>query len=325
MRALCDLLPCQERASFLGTRIRAGLLQSLEHLIEVNKSVLGVNYLKGRTLIEHLNLARTVKLPGLFYALNSFLLQATSSRQTQSIYSDISILFEIPLLEEIRYFNFTERESDNKRNELLRKYILFELPQEGDISEPATEESEKTKLLIKEALKLISECDEETYKEIIEFVSEFMILKTNVLKAGSSFDLYGLIFINVANADRGVINMVDLIIHEVSHLYLYNLGIEDPLVLNEYEEKYYSPIKERERPMLGVYHAAFVLTRVVRFLRILRKSNLLNFLSDILEIDTLIDQYYKIVSDSLEIVNSSAKLTNLGRDIMQSTEEGVKS
>jgi HEXXH motif-containing protein len=114
--------------------------------------------------------------------------------------------------------------------------------------------------------------------------------------------------------------MVDVLIHEAAHLYLYNLGVDDALVLNEYEDKFFSPIKSKDRPMLGVYHAAFVLSRVVQFLRLLGDTTLCTP-TELIETHILIEKYTKMASDSFKIVQEYGILTPLGKQMMHSAEK----
>ncbi|HEX2859260.1 MAG TPA: HEXXH motif-containing putative peptide modification protein [Alphaproteobacteria bacterium] len=52
-------------------------------------------------------------------------------------------------------------------------------------------------------------------------------------------------------------------VHETSHYYLHALMAFDPMVLNDPAERYPAPIRQDPRPMFGIYHATFVLSRMV--------------------------------------------------------------
>lgn len=320
MRPLNDPLPCRERAFFLCNGLKSKLLHSLDHLLDVNESDLGALYPTGKAHIAHL--ASTSKVSCFDYALNSLLLKATVNEEVDAALPSIAALLTVLPLKEISYFDFRENDFKEK-NDLLKKYMLFDLPKEANLTEPDRHASQATKTLIQEALALIQNYHQEYYLEMSEFISEFMLFKSEDLKAGSSFDVFGLISINVNNANRSVINMAETIIHEAAHLYLFSLSTEDPLVLNDYEEGFYSPIKKSQRPMLGLYHAVFVLTRVVDFLTILRSADLPS--NHLIETDQLIDRYQTMANESLETILSSAQLTDLAKDLITSTATLLRS
>ena len=58
-----------------------------------------------------------------------------------------------------------------------------------------------------------------------------------------------------------ITDALDFLIHEQSHLYVHLINNDDPIVLNP-RERYQSPLREEKRPLIGVYHATFVLARV---------------------------------------------------------------
>lgn len=57
---------------------------------------------------------------------------------------------------------------------------------------------------------------------------------------------------------------VEHIVHEAAHTHLNALMHLDPLVENDPAERFASPLRDDLRPMRGIYHASFVLARLVR-------------------------------------------------------------
>lgn len=319
MRSLTDALPCQERGAYLSKSIRNKLIDSLDYLLEVNKNILpGEYYNKVKNILETIYI--TKKLPGIYYAFNSFLLQATCSGEMDCLGKYISALSLITPKAEISYSSFAEDKKNEGKNELLRKYMLFDLMSETDIFAPTPEAARTMEVLVKETLELINNIEPIFYQEMLEFVSEFMFFESSGIKAGSSFDLFGMIYISAVNHRSSIVNMADVIIHEAAHLYLYAIGVEDPLVLNEYEEKHFSPIRGQARSLIGIYHAMFVLARVIYFLRQLKKSAFL-LLSDREETEVLLDRYQNMAIESLRTVQTHAKLTDLGASLLKSTAD----
>ena len=313
MRAISDPLPCGERARLLSVGLKDKLVQSLEYLLDINKSSLSVHFKKARTLLDEIVSAK--KLSGFAFAFNTLLLQATLDEALDKVIPYFSLLKGRLAVDKIRQLHYRELAEEAAVNQLFKQYILFDFPPDTPIQEPAEKDAKQCTRLINEALTLIEATDSASYLEMSEFVSEFMIFEAGVIKAGSSFDLFGLISFNSVNAKYSVINAAELLIHETAHLYLYMLGTEDPLVTNDFKEKYYSPLRATERPMLGLYHAVFVLSRVICFLKkLIDKPNLSQ--PDALEAAALIQKYENIISESLRTITSKARLSDLAKELI---------
>lgn len=334
--------PCQKRAALLNVNLKTKLKESLEYLIELNKDQLGQYYPYWEKAISYIQ--SDSKISSFYYSLNSSLVHATTKDAEQlghvsAIASYINALSLEPVWNEpindggLHFLKFEEKKTaetnEFNRFSIQKKYILFDLPIDADIHGPDNEAAASIQKLVLDAIQCIRTIDNNYYAEMSEFLSEILILKSDFLKAGSSFDLFGLVYINTANAKKSVINMIDLLIHETAHYYLYSLCIDDPLVLNDYNEKYFSPIKGRERPMLGVYHAAFVLFRVLKFLchfsSIAKKSPkapiAYYYSLHKNEIIKLNIQYSKIVEESLNTVMQFGQLTDLGAELIKATQQ----
>lgn len=328
MRLLSDPLPCSNRAALLCTDLNNKLCQSLNHIIEVNASAGHlenvVNLAEIKKKINNIHLSS--KSSPCFYALNTLLVQCCYGNTKDSIQTLVSLLSEISNNSEVQFTQFNDYIVEVQ--EILRTFILQELPKSAAITSENKIPAEKTHKIVKEALEFIQLHNIEYYKEMMVFVSEFMILSSKDLKAGSSFDLFGMIYINENNADKSILNMCETLIHEAAHLHLYSVLVNDPLTLNENDKLYYSPIKKRERPMAGVYHAAFVLARVVNFLQSVASNKSRTFMDNGLvdtdELNLLIEKYYNIASESLEIIHQYGKLTELGGQIMKATSDLIK-
>ena len=56
--------------------------------------------------------------------------------------------------------------------------------------------------------------------------------------------------------------MVDLLVHESSHVLLFGVSADGALTENSGSERYDSPLRADKRPIDGIFHACFVATRV---------------------------------------------------------------
>jgi len=78
---------------------------------------------------------------------------------------------------------------------------------------------------------------------------------------GSHFQLWGALFLN-ADFHTTEWSIVEVVAHESAHGLLFGFCIDEPLVFNDDDELYQSPLRMDPRPMDGIYHATFVSARM---------------------------------------------------------------
>lgn len=78
---------------------------------------------------------------------------------------------------------------------------------------------------------------------------------------GSCYMLWGALFINATAHDSDVAT-IEAIAHESAHSLLFGLTVDEPLVLNDDQELFSSPLRDDPRPMDGIYHATYVSARM---------------------------------------------------------------
>lgn len=124
---------------------------------------------------------------------------------------------------------------------------------------------------------------------------------------------YGNIYIKTPEStDIPVAYYLEHIVHECAHQHLFALQLLDTIILNDKNELFNAPIRKQKRPMDGVFHACFVLARMVRCFR--NAGNLLGSSNNELFLNK-IDTWF---SKSYETVKEHAKLTENGKRIFNS-------
>ena len=117
------------------------------------------------------------------------------------------------------------------------------------------------------------------------------------------------------NLRRNRISIVDLLVHESSHVLLFGLSADGALTTNRGHERYESPLRSDKRPIDGIFHGCFVATRVHLAMERLIGSG------------TLSDEDAKIAGDrqqfngtaaraALVTLERHAELTELGEKIL---------
>lgn len=120
---------------------------------------------------------------------------------------------------------------------------------------------------VAEALKVLAEVDPPFFADVsstirtIVLASPAAAVGSPVFNGASTFFLWGLSLLN-ADLRRDAISMIDLLVHESGHLLLFAIAGGSALTTNDPSARYASPLRPDPRPIEGVFHAAFVASRV---------------------------------------------------------------
>lgn len=116
-----------------------------------------------------------------------------------------------------------------------------------------------------QAADLINELDAGMADELQEYVRQVRLVDSKVIGGMSSVRFFGTVFLSRPSRNSSEKELAERffggLVHETSHLHLHALMAQDPLVLNR-DERFESPLRRDRRPMLGIYHASFVLARL---------------------------------------------------------------
>ncbi|MEY2333738.1 HEXXH motif-containing putative peptide modification protein [Acidithiobacillus ferrianus] len=113
-----------------------------------------------------------------------------------------------------------------------------------------------------------------------------------------------LIFIN-GKKDNSHVFIIDKLIHEAAHTYLFLINLHEEMVLNSREKIYASPLRSDKRDMFGIYHSTFVIQRLIfSFGNILiHSSNLTE--PDHCAIRDLVNMYYQKLDQGYEVTKNT--------------------
>jgi HEXXH motif-containing protein len=135
-----------------------------------------------------------------------------------------------------------------------------------DFTQPQPEVTADCEAEIESALTLLQRTDARVADEV-RSLARLIVLATpgpdakNGFNGASTFFLWAGVLIN-ARVRRSPIVMIDLLVHESSHVLLFGIAAEEPLTRNPGTERYASPVRPDPRPIDGIFHACFVTTRV---------------------------------------------------------------
>jgi hypothetical protein len=134
----------------------------------------------------------------------------------------------------------------------------------------------------------------------------------------STFFLWGAALLN-ASIKRDAIAMVDLLVHESSHVLLFGLAAEGGLTRNTGNERFASPLRSDKRPIEGIFHGSFVTTRVHAAMRRLLDSGRLSADEAAKAIEAA-QRNGRAARASLELLAQHAEPTELGEKILDTLD-----
>jgi len=178
------------------------------------------------------------------------------------------------------------------------------------------EELDNLKVFIEKAISIIKENDEGLFSEFNEYVRALVLFDGSVVTGATSIRSFGNIYLRFPKKELSEIEkimyFVEHIAHETSHLHLHALMVHDVMILNTLAEKYEAPIRPDPRPMFGIFHATFVLTRMIRVFEswISRESSA--------EVSRRLDTFKGMHDKGRSVISEHGKLTTIGTLVFES-------
>lgn len=169
---------------------------------------------------------------------------------------------------------------------------------------------------LKDAEDLMEQFSHGLWNEFATYVSNIKLFSSRTMQGATSPRFFGNIFLRLPYpSEDSVLFYLEHIVHETSHLHLFAMMGEDPLFLNEENELFVSPIRPDKRPMMGIFHATFVLARIAGVFRRYLETHPTNRYAK----ETL-KKTEKSFSEGYDIVKNQARLTSAGKDICNTLE-----
>jgi hypothetical protein len=274
-------IPELSRAREIRRGMDLRLINSLRSILErisdrsnVECSLALDNLSRSRDLIER---SESEKLSYLAYSLHWMLKKAITAKN----YDRLGFLvdqFEQPVVAEkkIRIFPLRHRPANDPCQEILIDTLASEHKEtykfDLQFSEPLADEIQASERMIARVLEHIADSDPATYVEITSLVSDIALIKEPHLNAGSSFPMYGCIYVHVLHPDHIWVRFLEHLTHETAHHWLFGVWTLDPILLEGGKDWHKSPLRNEPRPMSAIFHQMFVLSRIIRIWNIFQSS-----------------------------------------------------
>jgi hypothetical protein len=174
---------------------------------------------------------------------------------------------------------------------------------------------------VEQSLPLLADLDPELHAEFETMVGSLRLFRGRAARGITSVRCFGLVLLRLPDLGQEVeeplMYFLDHITHETSHLALHTLMNVDPLIINGHAGRFDAPIRPDPRPLYGIYHATFVLSRITRVLARLARQ------CPRPTVVTARDQQYSRFHKGLATLRQHATLTPLGDRVLTSCRELV--
>ena len=174
----------------------------------------------------------------------------------------------------------------------------------------------KEKEKIFSSLETLSRLSPDIYKEIEVFIDSIYLIQetkdeSRFMRSGTNFYMWGMMFIYIHHSHT-IPYYMEILAHECAHTALNLLNATDEIVLNDATQNYDAPFRKDKRPMIGIFHAYFVLSRICYMFNSVAKVCSDDILEEVVERFEVAKT--KLVATS-EIIEKHANLTKAGLEI----------
>lgn len=253
-------LPEVGRALILTSLFNSSLIESLNYLFRACEEVFSPSlFNKVTEKINSLNPQK--KLSSRLNVLHSDLASSVQSEDVERVEIIANKLVEDNF--EVSDFEFINIDHlDSYYTPLIKNICKQEVPEKVEFYPLLQNEFEHMKAETFRGLNTIKDVCPDYFEEATSLINEILFLKAERLRHGSSLNSFGLIYRNYFFRWEHLTDTIDIIIHELSHIYLFLLNMRDSIIVNSMD-LHDSPLRVDKRPLIGIYHAAFVLARVI--------------------------------------------------------------
>ncbi|MFW2542789.1 aKG-HExxH-type peptide beta-hydroxylase [Primorskyibacter sp. 2E107] len=208
---------------------------------------------------------------------------------------------------------------------LLRPAFQDDVGLMTDLDAPDHETAEAAETALMQALGGLRAAAPTWHADLCGLVSQLLLAVPGPTSAGhfggaSSFDAFGALLFNAQSLTSPEQALMGLV-HEAAHLRLFLYHLADPVLLNDSEARYCSPLRREPRPMEGIFHAAWVSARMVAAAQAVRASAQAPDWSEaLLPLESGARQAF---GDCLPVLQSDAQFTPFGQTLFHDAREAL--
>jgi HEXXH motif-containing protein len=306
--------PSAERGAALDQRVRERLADTLDYVFAEVGKALGVDRKAAARLSSQIRRQR--QSPHMFGAYFEMVLQIEDDDLEQARHLAREIITREPLAG--THISAIDHRAPGEAARYRR--LLVEDPnmalQPGDALLAQTTDR------IKAAFDLLDRGFPEMAAEIRELLAEIVIAAgpTDPLAltfdGASSYMLWGAILLN-ARGQNNVLDTAQALAHESGHNLLFGFCASGPLIENTDDEMFSSPLRTDPRPMDGVVHATYVVSRMHQTISRLLDAGVLSETEQAAALDDLAAHRRNFAAGD-QVIRDGGRLTRLGNVLIDS-------
>lgn len=252
------------RGSALDRRMRELLADSLDHIHERAAGAIDVEFDAVRTAAEGLRAGRRFA-PAVFGLYQDAVLAILGDDLPAAADALRRIAAERPLESTPQIVTLNDPAIAPYR-EILLDTLDLEDDSGCRVQNPEPAAAAVFEARLADARSLLARAAPDMAAEFDALVTQVILVGSDPLAkmqfdGGSSYMLWGGLFLNVAFHPNEVA-LAEVLAHESAHMLLFAFASEEPLVNNDDEPRYASPLRIDLRPMDGIYHATYVSARM---------------------------------------------------------------
>lgn len=209
---------------------------------------------------------------------------------------------------------------------LFRRIADIEEENRLDLRAPERDRVDIFEPVYRDALDLLEENDPDLLGEYQALVRGIVLAEQGPsgrfpFGAVSCFELWGALLLNPTSRNSPL-ELVGTLAHEATHALLFAMAVDEPLVLNSSEERFYSPLREQNRTMDGIYHATIVSARMARAFRF-QAAGLHLSENDRRAATVLADSAHDYFDLGVAAIRKDGRLSSLGETLLVQAQDAV--
>jgi hypothetical protein len=326
LEQLLAFAPDPERGRFLYDRIKDRLAESFRQIADASSSVAEIDETRLAAFLD--SVSRSHKISPRYFAIYHELLAAVDEDDIAAVCQLFAELVNVASsCESVPSYNLTDEHLGPGNAARYSRWADMDPENPLSLLPLTSAEYKRITITTRDAFALMDAGATEVSGEIRSLLAEIVFASGAVgdklvFNGISSFYLWGTVFLN-AGGHKTALEVVQTIAHESSHMHLFAVALESPLVQNPDEERYNSPLRLDPRPMDGIYHATYVTARMHYVISRLLASGALTP-AQVEEAKTASANHVKSFREGYEVVSSHGNLTELGQGLLSTAHDYMR-
>jgi hypothetical protein len=317
--------PDPVRGQVIYGEVKSRLAASLRHILAASSEVVEVDELRIRGRIDAI--ARAGRVSPAAFGVYYDLLRAIGADDVDAV---AELFDELPsgqrASDTVAYRDLTDEDLGSANAARYMRWFDSDPESPLHLAPIGRPEFERIAGVTNTAFAILGKGAPDVCGEIRALLNEIVFAKgpdgaKTVFHGASSFFLWGAFLMN-AKGHQTLLGVMETLAHESSHLHLFGVAVDGPLVLNPDNELYPSPLRFDPRPMDGLYHATYVSARMHYTLASLLESGVLDA-EQRSHAETAMRDHVRNFRSGLATVESRGSLTDLGADLMAKAREYI--